>query len=138
LSLEFEAGWIMARASPCFEVTPSSSSKLAAIASAKRKLRERDGIDAAMRVAAMTLAFYQCSASSEFHRRQGPLLVTPKTAAKGRRTMNKTLKQIARSTDGAVRQSGGIAHIDEALPAPVERFGHLPAKSNLCERRPIW
>ncbi|MCT2580966.1 hypothetical protein P3C33_27895 [Mesorhizobium sp. P16.1] len=44
---------------------------------------ERDGIEAALRVAAMTLAFYQGSASSGFHRQQGPLLVTPKTELKG-------------------------------------------------------
>lgn len=36
-----------------------------------RERAEREGIDAALHVAAMTLAFYQNSASTGFHRRQG-------------------------------------------------------------------
>ncbi|MGB3388499.1 MAG: hypothetical protein WBA88_11010 [Pseudaminobacter sp.] len=48
-----------------------------------RERAEREGIDAALHVAAMTLAFYQNSASTGFHRRQGPLLVTPKTEVNG-------------------------------------------------------
>ena len=48
-----------------------------------RERAEREGIDAALHVAAMTLAFYQNSASTGFHRRQGPLLVTPTTEVNG-------------------------------------------------------
>ena len=48
-----------------------------------RERAEREGIDAALHVAAMMLAFYQNSASTGFHRRRGPLLVTPATEVNG-------------------------------------------------------